>query len=507
MTPYHLFVIYLIATLLVWLPAFGLSKLFVKAGLPAWKAWIPFYNTWVMQEAAKRPKHWVFWQLIPVVGWFISLGIFVEFVKLFGRYRFLEHAAASLLAPFYFAYLGTSPVRYIGPEGVKNYKKSAAREWIDAGVFAVVAATLIRAFIFESYNIPTPSMEKSLLVNDYLFVSKLSYGPRIPNTPLAMPFVHHSLPFSDTKSYVEWIHIPYIRWFASPVKRNDVVVFNFPDGDTVINKPGYQSEISYYQVCREIPGGREAVFQNPDEYPLVVRPVDKRENFIKRCIGIPGDKIEIKDAIVYVNDQVNAIPPASELPYIVETNGQTFDPDMLKDEYNVKVDDERSGEFSRTDQPNKYLMLLTTVAKDKMLKSGFAKSITPQLNRPGPVFPYDEIHRKWTEDNYGPVIVPKKGMTVTIDSSNYAIYHRAIGTFEHNKLEMRGDKVFINDKETNTYTFKMDYFWMMGDNRHNSADSRYWGFVPEDHVVGKASLIFMSWDGGPRWNRIFKGIK
>ena len=248
----HIMIVYLISVQIVFLPSFGLAKMFRKAGEQPWKAFIPFYNTWVMQDLAHRPKHWVFWQFIPVVGWFISPGIFIEFVKLYGRFTLGEHILAALFAPFYFIYLGySSAIHYIGPKGAQLYKKPSWREWVDAAIFAIVAATLIRTFIFEAYTIPSGSMEKTLLINDFLFVSKFSYGPRIPNTPLSIPFIHNYIPGSQRKSYSEALKLPYIRWFASPVKRGDVVVFNFPAGDTVINLDGYQSGIPYYQVIRD----------------------------------------------------------------------------------------------------------------------------------------------------------------------------------------------------------------------------------------------------------------
>src|SRR5215471_7004742 len=256
MSSHDLIVIILVSLLIVLLPAVGLYKMFQKAGIPAWKAVVPFLNTWEMLKATHYRKHWFFWQFIPVVGWFISIWILVEFVKLFGKFGFFQHAAAALLPFLYFPYIGFNKKdKFLGREAVKKHKKSAAREWIDAGVFAVVAATLIRTFIFEAYTIPTSSMEKTLLVNDFLFVSKFSYGPRIPNTPLAMPFVHHTLPLVNVKSYVEWIKIPYTRWFPSPVNRNDVVVFNFPAGDTVINREEFQSANPFYDVAFRLGNG------------------------------------------------------------------------------------------------------------------------------------------------------------------------------------------------------------------------------------------------------------
>src|SRR3954453_582710 len=283
----HILIVYFISLLIVFLPSFGLAKMFQKAGVAQWKAFIPYYNTWVMQDLAKRPKHWVFWQFIPVVGWFITPGIFIEFVKLFGRFTLGEHTLAALFAPFYFPYLGYSPkIHYIGPEGAKRYKKPGWREWVDAAVFAIVAATLIRTFVFEAYTIPSGSMEKTLLVNDFLFVSKFSYGPRIPNTPISIPFIHNYIPGTSLKSYTSIVELPYIRWFPAPVKREDVVVFNFPAGDTVINLPDYQSLRPYYSVCRELGNGdinkgRQIVLGNPDEYPLAIHPPDKSDNYIK----------------------------------------------------------------------------------------------------------------------------------------------------------------------------------------------------------------------------------
>ncbi|MBS1975350.1 MAG: S26 family signal peptidase, partial [Bacteroidetes bacterium] len=398
-----------------------------------------------------------------------------------------------------------------GPQAVKKYKKSATREWIDAGVFAVVAATIIRTFVFEAYTIPTGSMEKTLLINDFLFVSKFSYGPRIPNTPLAFPFVHHTLPLTNTKSYVEWIKIPYTRWFPSPVHRNDVVVFNFPAGDTVINKDEFQSADPYYDVCRRLGNGnidvgRQIVLNDPDDYPLVIRPVDKRENYIKRCIAIAGDTLQIKDQVVYINGRAVSFPPHSETYYYIETGGQQLDETVMKEEYNLDINN--TDEFQQAGT-NKYRMLLTYNAKEKMQKNGLAKTIVPEMDTAlatNKVFPWDNIHR-WTVDEFGPIWVPKKGATLTLTPENYPIYERAIRTYEHNALERKGNQFVINGKETDQYTFKMDYYWMMGDNRHGSQDSRYWGFVPEDHVVGEASMIWMSWDKGIRWNRLFTKIK
>ncbi|HEX4850348.1 MAG TPA: signal peptidase I, partial [Puia sp.] len=440
MSSHQVWILLLITLVLFVLPSIGLYFMFKKAGVAGWKSLIPFYNTWVMMDVAERPVYWVFLQFIPIVGWFITLAILIEFVKTFGKFRFYQHALTVFSAGLYFAYIGLSPdEKFLGPEAVRKHKKSSAREWIDAGVFAIVAATIIRTFVFEAYTIPTPSMEKTLLVNDFLFVSKFSYGPRIPNTPLAMPFVHHTLPFVNVKSYVEWIKLPYIRWFPSPVKRNDVVVFNFPAGDTVINKEGYQSEFPYYDACRregrgDINAGRQIILNDPDDYPIIVRPVDKQENYIKRCVAVAGDTIQIKNQVVYIDSKAVPFPTFSQTTYVVTTAGQALDEGVLKDDYNIDINN--SEEIQPTGVPNQYRMLLTASAKEKMLKNGIVKSIVPDLDTVGngTVYPYDNIHH-WSVDDFGPLWIPKKGSTLTLTHENYSLYERAIRTYEKNELE------------------------------------------------------------------------
>ena len=507
----HLLIVYFISILIVFLPSFGLAKLFVKAGAPAWKAYVPFYNTWVMQDLVKRPKHWVFWQFIPVVGWFISPGIFIEFAKGFGRFSLGEHTMAALLAPFYFPWLAYKiDPSFVGRDGVRKHKKKSWREWVDAAIFAIVAATLIRTFIFEAYTIPSPSMEKTLLVRDFLFVSKFSYGPRIPNTPLSIPFIHNYIPGTKWKSYSEAIKIPYIRWFAGKPKRNDVVVFNFPAGDTVIHHKDFESANPYYDIKRRAAmGSREdmMVLNDPVNYPIAVHPADKTDNYIKRCVGIAGDWIQIKNGVVYANGEMQALPPDAEMHYIVLTNGQPLDQDIMKDEYGLDFD---KGDYSYTGkQQHEYNMFLTTKAKDKMLKNGLAKSIvvdsTYQVGYGG-LFPYDTLHN-WSRENFGPIWIPKKGESLKLNDSTYNLYERAIRVYEKNDFIKKDGKFYLNGKEVTDYTFKMDYYWMMGDNRQGSQDSRYWGFVPEDRIVGKAWLIWFSWEHGPRWNRLFRMVK
>jgi signal peptidase I len=525
----HFVIVYLISTLLVLLPSFGIAKLFKKAGVDEKKAYIPFYNTWIMQGLAKRPKHWVFWQFIPVVGWFITPGIFIEFIKLFGKFSLGSHTAVSLAAPVYFPYMAIKEnPKYIGPEGVQKHKKTWWREWIDAAIFAVVAATLIRTFVFEAYTIPTSSMEKTLLVKDFLFVSKSSYGPRMPNTPLSFPFVHNYMPFgSSKKSYSELISLPYTRWFASPVKRNDCVVFNYPEGDTVINLPDYQSARPYYDLIRRLDGTfddnlRQQILNNPEELPIAVHPIDKSDNYIKRCVGIAGDTLKIENGILYINGKAAFVSPTQANFYHFGAKSGIISEDDLE-KVGIKLNMESgSSDFSATGG-SPYSANLTGIELEKLKTipnidvASIKKEIFPLPGNnptefdfpPNKVFPQDTNYFKWSIDNFGGngLIIPKKGWTVSLTPPNISLYERCIGFYEGNKFEVVNGKSFVNDKEVTSYTFKMDYYWMMGDNRHKSQDSRYWGFVPEDRIVGKAWMIWMSWDGGPRWKRLFNIIK
>ncbi len=363
-------------------------------------------------------------------------------------------------------------------------KKSKAVEWVDALIFAVIAATFIRMFFIEAYTIPTSSMEKSLLVGDYLFVSKFHYGPKLPNTPLSFPFAHHTLPLTkSTKSYLEWIKWDYERIPGiQKIKNDDVVVFNFPEGDTVIIQ---HQERSYYQVVREI--GRKAIWDNFD---ITVRPVDKRENYIKRCVGIPGDKIEVRAGQLYVNGNAQTPIEGLQYNYSIFTNGSPINPKILE-ELHLALDDRH---FI---QPGHWIFPLTPEKAEGLKKLPNVLQVIKNERAAGErsdyIFPHNPMFN-WNEDFFGPLQIPKIGLTVPLNDSTIALYGRAIGYYEGNTLETRDGKYFINGAEATSYTFNMDYYWMMGDNRHNSADSRFWGFVPEDHVVGKAIFIWLSLD-------------
>ena len=367
-------------------------------------------------------------------------------------------------------------------------KQTKVVEWIDAIIFAVIAATFIRMFFIEAYTIPTSSMEKSLLVGDYLFVSKVAYGPKTPNTPLSFPFVHNSMPLTrTTKSYVEWIKRPYKRMKGfGAIKNDDVVVFHFPEGDTVAL---YMQNQSYYQLKRTY--RRERIWNEPRNFgEVVARPVDKRENYIKRCIGIPGDEIELKRGQIYVNGQPQQHFEGMQHNYLVKTNGTAINRKALE-RLNIAEDDRTV--FSS----EQYMFPLTDENVEKLKAFSNVVAVEKLEEEPGEwdsmVFPHAQNY-PWNVDNFGPLTIPKNGETVRLTVDNLPLYERIIHVYENNTLEVKDNTIYINGEPATSYTFKMDYYWMMGDNRHNSADSRMWGFVPEDHVVGKASFIWLSLD-------------
>ncbi len=386
----------------------------------------------------------------------------------------------------------------------KSKSYNAVMGWVDPILFAVVAATIIRIFFFENYTIPSPSMEKTLLVGDYLTVSKVAYGPKMPETPLSFPLVHNTLPFSKTKkSYVEWIKRPYHRLKGlGHIDRNDVVVFNFPEGDTVFVNP--QVANFYYDIVRGY--GRERALQAYG--PTQVRPADKRENYVKRCIGIPGDSVQIIDGQVYVNGQPQAQFAGMQYDYMIRTNGTALNSSILQ-EIGISLSDIGSGNAGGI-----YNLPLTAANAEKIAAFGNVtevvrkKSIVPDPQ----CFPHDSRY-DWSPDSYGPVWIPRKGATVELTLENLPLYERVIRTYEGHTLEVRGAAIHIDGKPATSYTFAMDYYWMMGDNRHNSQDSRFWGFVPEDHVVGKASFVWLSLDPDKRfptnirWSRMFRKIR
>ena len=414
--------------------------------------------------------------------------------------------------------------------------------WVDAIVFALVAVYFVNQFFFQNYVIPSSSLEKSLLTGDYLFVSKMSYGPRIPQTPLTMPLTQHTLPLVNVKSYIEWPHWDYRRVKGlGKVELNDIVVFNYPAGDTICSEPPYNAQ-DFYQLAYDIgyqiweqerpdsfdirnlnrqqqydlfkdiyAKGRRYIQGDPNTFGRIVsRPTDRRENYVKRCVGLPGQTLQIKDRVVYLDGKPNKEPDQVQYSYKLEfqKGASTFDlmeryDDLLK-ELNISQEDLTSMNMTGS-------LPLTRHAVEELKKhKEIVKSITLNTEaRVGDLYPLNAV-TGWTRDNYGPVWIPKKGATIDLTMDNIAVYERPIKVYEGNELEVKNGQIYINGRLAKQYTFKLDYYWMMGDNRHNSADSRYWGFVPEDHIVGKPIFVWWSSDpdrkgfNGIRWNRIGK---
>ena len=400
--------------------------------------------------------------------------------------------------------------------------------WVDALVFALVAVYFINQFFFQNYVIPSSSLEKSLLTGDYLFVSKVSYGPRIPQTPLTMPLTQHTLPVVECKSYLDWPHWDYRRVKGlGNIQLNDIVVFNYPAGDTLCSAPQYQA-FDYYQMCYGIgyqlypnrpnpdslsadlrfkyfnaiyEAGRQAIRQNQMEYgEIITRPADRRENYVKRCVGLPGQTLQIKNHIIYLDGKANKEPENVQYTYYVRLKQSL--PEELMEELGISMEDLTSLNTVGYLPLTKHAVEVLQGRKDlvEMIK---LNTDANDLE----IYPLNG-NKHWTRDNYGPVWIPKKGEKIALTMDNIAVYERPIKVYEDNDLEIKDGKILINGQEAKEYTFKMDYYWMMGDNRHNSADSRYWGFVPEDHIVGKPIFIWWSSDpdrhgiSGVRWSRL-----
>lgn len=481
-------------------------KLFEKAGYKGFYSVIPYYNIYILSKITNDTKWWWYlFLIIPYINFFTIMLMFIDLAKAFGRFKVWEVVCAAVLPFVFFPIVSMQGSKYSDPRVTEYPKKGTVREWVDSIVWAVVAALIIRTFMFEMYTIPSSSMEKSLLIGDYLIVSKMGYGPRVPNTPLAFPFVHHTLPGTKTvKSYIEKPQLPYKRLpGTTEIKRNDPIVFNFPAGDTVSEV--YQSNVTYYQLCRYF--GKDKVMSDKRQFgDIITRPVDKRENYVKRLIAMPGDTLQIIDGVVYINGEIGEQPEEMQHNYKVKITGSGINPKILE-KYNIT-------EGYRTAHQDELIFNMTGAIAEEFRKLPFVVSVERMIAAPGTevsedIFPNDTTYFKWNADNFGPIVIPQEGTTVKINKENIALYDRVIRAYEHNDMKIVGDKIFINGKETDEYTFEMDYYWMMGDNRHNSQDSRFWGYVPIDHIVGKPVFVWLSIDkntGKIRLNKTFRFV-
>lgn len=442
-----------------------------------------YHNRWVRMG---------FWSVLYVL-WVIWLG---NYWWLFGLAVIFDHHI-------------TRKVKWLfwKKEYKEGEKRNALLDWLDAIIFAVVVVTFINIFFFQAFKIPSSSMESSLFTGDHLFVSKMTFGPKVPQTPLTIPFTHNVI--FGKESYSTLIQNDYrrLKGFRN-VRRGDYVVFNFPDGDTVLSR--FPSE-DYYSWVRK--AGKDFAVANGG--PLKVRPVDKKDHYVKRCVAVPGDSLSVIDGLVFINGEKQEVYPGIQLSYSVVTTGGKINSRTLENMgLNLKE------LYFDGSLPGYPAMPLTQSMLEEVGKIKSVVSVEPNLDVYPPdypdsylsLFPFTE-NFKWTRDHYGPLWIPEKGVTVGLTEENLPLYERIISVYEGHDLKVGSDgRIFIDGKETSSYTFEMDYYFMMGDNRHNSLDSRYWGFVPEDHIVGRPALIWLSTDAGRkfpnniRWRRFFKFV-
>ncbi|WP_299555187.1 signal peptidase I [Seonamhaeicola sp.] len=474
----------------------GTWKLYTKAGRQAWEAFAPIYNGVVLMKIINRPWWWIILLFLPIVNLIMLAIVWVETARSFGKNQKIDTVLAVATLGFYNYYLNyVADVTYVEDRNVNP--KSSSGEWTSSILFAIVAATIVHTYFMQPFTIPSSSLEKSLLVGDFLFVSKFHYGARMPMTTVAAPMVHDTIPVLKKKSYlfsddftkrktslINKLQLPYLRFPGfEKIERNDIVVFNQP-ADTLRDMNDFHPDRNYY------------------------KPIDKKTNLVKRCVGVPGDSLEIRDGYVYINGQQNELPDRAKLQfsYYVQPKTNQFSPEFLKKRYDI------TDNFGIINQANTYYFsAISDEALAKFKNHPNVLSITPNKrekgNRDENIFPHDPNYN-WNIDFFGPLYIPEKGKTIDINLEVLPLYKRVITEYEHNTLEVKGNQILINGEVTDTYTFKQNYYWMMGDNRHNSIDARAWGFVPFDHVVGKPVFIWMSWDGlkNPRWERFFTTV-
>lgn len=507
--------------------------LFPKLDLASWRGLVPVLRWMDIAEKVGRKPWYGILTIIPILNIFIVTGLAVALVRSFNKLSLSEAALAVIFAPISFYKLAKNDQdKYEGPiltreaeylmsmkeakdlghdkklqklSTTNPYKKSAIREWFESIVFAVFAAAFIRMFFIEAYVIPTPSMEGSLLVGDFLFVSKMTYGIRPPQTVAMVPLLHNRIPILGTESYLKKPSLPYFRFGGgSEITRNEPFVFNWPVGDSVYITSRRSYTVS--QVAREpeAVNGDLELAKKVDTKDYVVRPNDKKDHYIKRCVAVAGDSLQVIETQLYINGKPANNPEHMQFQYILAGTLDGVNPKKLE-EWGVDQGDEwRVGQTSGFFLDNEQYRKITEA-------SPYAQLIkVPNQASGDRLFPHDaEKYGNWTVDNYGPIWIPKKGASTPLNLDNLPFYSRIIDTYENNELEVKAGKIFINGAEVSSYTFKQDYFWAMGDNRHNSEDSRMWGYVPFDHVVGRPLIIWFSTKNGSmsngiRWDRIFK---
>jgi len=473
MTLYQWFVVFLIIQVIHFL---GTWKLYQKAGRKSWEAAIPFYNAIILMKIINRPFWWMFLLFIPIINLIMFPVIWVETLRSFDKNSNLDTALGVLTLGFYTYYINyTQDVTYIKDRDI-NPKNSTA-EFISSILFAIIVATTVHTYIMQPYTIPTSSLEKSLLVGDFLFVSKFHYGARTPSTAVAFPMVHDTIPFINKKSYLSFPQIPSFRFPAiEKIEKNDIVVFNWPV-DTV-----------YF-------------FRDPSARKAI-KPIDKKSNYVKRCVATAGDSLQIKNGDVYVNGKMLPFHDRQKVQYSykITTDGSQFDENFIFNELQVtdgiRVNSNTEYEFQA----------LTDESVARLKNNPIVKSVEKIIDTIGSksIFPHT---KNWTVDNLGPIYIPQQGKTVKLNIETLPFYKMIIEEYEKNELLVNENEIRINGKVATTYTFKQDYFWMMGGNRHNSEDSRYWGYVPADHVVGKPVFIWMSLDQNVPWSKVIDKIR